>query len=48
MFYHGYISGEKNEKSADVDKLAQATDKIIDHCIDNPADPLLTAFSSNR
>ncbi|MGH6932485.1 MAG: HdeA/HdeB family chaperone, partial [Dongiaceae bacterium] len=45
MFYHGYVSGQKSETVADVDKLAQATDKIVDQCIDKPAEPLLTVFS---
>ena len=48
MFYHGYISGQKSEKVANVDNLAQATDKIVDQCIDHPADPLMTAFAANR
>ena len=48
MFYHGYISGQKSETVADVDKLAQATDKVVDQCISKPDEALLTAFSSNR
>jgi hypothetical protein len=48
MFYHGYISGQKNETVVNVDKLAQATDKVMDYCIDKPADTLLKSFMSSR
>lgn len=48
MFYHGYISGQRNETVADVDKLAQATDKVMDYCIDKPSDTLIKAFASSR
>jgi hypothetical protein len=34
VFYHGYISGQKSETVVNVDKLAQATDKVMDYCID--------------
>jgi HdeA/HdeB family len=48
MFYHGYISGQKNETVVNVDKLAQATDKVMDYCIDKPADTLMKSFISSR
>ncbi len=48
MFYHGYVSGQKNETVVNVDMLAQATDKVMDYCIDKPADTLMKSFMSSR
>jgi len=48
IYFHGYISGTKNEKIFDADELAEATDKIADYCIDNPSEKLLKAFETIR
>lgn len=48
LFYHGYISGQKGEVSVNIDKLAQATDRILDRCISKPSETLLTTFSASR
>ncbi len=48
MFFHGYISGKNSELTADVPALSKITDKVIDHCIDNPNDALLSVFEKYR
>lgn len=48
LFFHGFISGKKNEMIFKPDVLAEATDRIIDGCIDNPDTSLLEMFEKNR
>lgn len=48
LFFHGYLSGLKKEGVVSVNALATSTDTILDHCIDHPADSLLTAFNDAR
>ena len=48
MFLHGYISGKKSELTVDVPALSEVSDKVIDHCIDNPNDVLLSVFEQYR
>lgn len=48
LFYHGYLSGLKQEAVVSVNSLASSTDSVLDHCIDHPADSLLTAFNEAR
>jgi len=40
-FLHGYIAGKKGQKVIDVSKLAEATDKLIEDCLDHPKDKAL-------
>ncbi len=47
-YYHGFISGKKNESIVDVARLGNVSDRVIDHCIDNPNDSLLTVFEQYR
>ncbi|MGH8069305.1 MAG: HdeA/HdeB family chaperone [Candidatus Entotheonellia bacterium] len=47
-FYHGIITGVNKEMSVNVPALAETTDKVIDHCIDNPKDILLKVFQDER
>jgi len=35
-FLHGYIAGQKGQKVIDITKLSEATDKLIDDCLDHP------------
>ena len=35
-FIHGYLLGKKGATSFNLETLAAATDKFIDHCLDNP------------
>ena len=48
LFFHGYISGKKGELIANVPALRDVSDKVIDHCIDNPNDFLLSVFEQYR
>ena len=48
MFFHGYISGQKSELTVDVPALSKISDQVIDHCIDNPNDSLLSLFEQYR
>jgi hypothetical protein len=48
VFFHGYMSGKKSELTVDVPALSEVSDKVIDHCIDNPNDFLLTVFEEYR
>ena len=48
IFYHGFMSGMKNDTIFNGPELAEATDQIIDHCIDNPNDGLLKVFQAKR
>ena len=43
-FFHGFISGKKNELMVDVDKLSDISDKVVDRCIGRPNDSLLSLF----
>jgi hypothetical protein len=48
VYLHGFINGTKNEMTFDGPALKAATEKIFDHCIDNPSDNLLKVFQENR
>jgi hypothetical protein len=45
LFLHGYASGKAGATAISIPSLTEATDKIREHCIDNPADKLLDVFS---
>ncbi len=47
-YYQGFMSGKQNELMVDVEKLGEVSEKVIDHCIDNPDDSLLTIFEQYR
>lgn len=48
LYYHGFISGRLNQMELPTDVMAAATDRIIDHCIDKPADKVLAVFEQAR
>jgi hypothetical protein len=48
MFFHGYMSGQKADLVANIDTLADVTDKVIDECIDNPDAKLMNMFKKYR
>ena len=48
IFMHGFMSGKKNELLFDGPTLTAATDVVIDHCINNPDDKLMSAFEIAR
>ena len=40
-FLHGYVAGKKGQMDIDVSKLSEATDKLMDDCLDHPKDKAL-------
>ncbi len=48
VYFHGFVSGKNNQLTVDVVKLEDISDKVIDHCIDNPNDSLLKIFERYR
>ena len=48
VFFHGFVSGKENVVEFDAPALGEATGKILDHCIGNPDDSLLSAFETVR
>lgn len=48
IYFHGFISGKKGETLFDGPVLREATDKIMDFCIDSPSATLMEAFEKNR
>lgn len=48
IYFHGFMSGKKNETHFDGPALSEATDKIADYCIDNPSETLLKSFETIR
>jgi hypothetical protein len=48
LYYHGFISGRQNLLLLPAEQLAEATDRIIDRCIDKPNDKVLTVFEQVR
>ena len=48
LFFHGFMSGKKNEMIFKADALAEATDRIIDGCIDSPDTSLFEMFEKYR
>lgn len=48
LYLHGYVSGKKGQTLLPAQQLAQTTDKVIDQCIERPADKLLPLFEKVR
>ena len=48
IFFHGMMSGKNNEMTFDGLALSEVTDKVLDHCIDNPKDMLISVFEKYR
>lgn len=48
LYLHGFVSGRKGQLKLATSDLAEATDRIVDHCIDHPADKLLAVFERFR
>jgi hypothetical protein len=44
-YYHGYLDGKANATTLDVNAKAALTDKVMEHCVSNPNDTLLSVFS---
>lgn len=45
---HAFINGRNNNTTLDAPALAEATNTIVDTCIDNPDSALLGVFEQNR
>jgi len=48
VFFHGFLSGKKGEMIYKDQELTEATDKILEHCVDNPAVSVLSVFEKFR
>jgi hypothetical protein len=48
LYLHGFVSGKKGQTLLPAERLAQSTDKVIDQCIERPADKLLPLFEKAR
>jgi hypothetical protein len=48
LYYHGFVSGRQNLLLLPAEQLAEATDRIIDRCIDRPNDKVLAVFEQVR
>ena len=48
LYMHGFVSGKNGQMVLPVQQLAEATDRIVDHCIDRPGDKLLSVFERVR
>jgi HdeA/HdeB family len=48
IFMHGFMSGKQDAIKFDGPKLTEATEAILDACIDNPSEPLLSVFERVR
>jgi hypothetical protein len=48
IFFHGYMSGKQSDLTADVDVLGEISNQVIDYCIDNPDDTLMSVFNRYR
>jgi hypothetical protein len=48
IYFHGYKSGQAGVTMFDAPALLEATEAVMDFCIDNPSATLLEAFDENR
>ena len=48
ILVHGYVSGQMSDSIIDGPMLAEATDNIMDTCINNPDSQLLSVFETYR
>jgi len=48
VFFHGLISGRQGEMIFKAEALAEATDRVLDQCIDSPDETLLSVFEKAR
>ena len=48
IYFHGFKSGQDGDMMFDGPVLREATNEIMDWCIDNPAESLMKAFEEKR
>lgn len=48
VFFHGLISGRQGTMVFQAQPLAEATDRVLEQCIDSPDETLLAVFEKAR
>jgi hypothetical protein len=48
IFFHGYMSAQKDDLVVNTSALANISDQIIDECINNPDTQLLNLFQKHK
>lgn len=48
LYLHGFVSGRLNQQLLPVKDLSEATDALIDRCIDKPAEKALAVLEQVR
>ncbi|MCU0921703.1 MAG: HdeA family protein [Burkholderiaceae bacterium] len=48
IYLHGFVSGRKGLTQFPAQDLAEATDRVVEQCIDKPGDKLLAVFERVR
>jgi hypothetical protein len=48
IYFHGYVSGKRGQTKLSPQDLSEATDRIVDQCIDKPGEKLLAVFERAR
>jgi len=48
IYFHGFLSGARDERMFKGPILQAATEAVFDHCIDNPSSTLMKAFEAQR
>lgn len=48
VFMYGYLNGVKGDLTINGPELADASEKILDACIDSPDSTILSVFEANR
>lgn len=48
VYFHGFLSGAKNERVFDGPRLRAVTESVFDTCIDNPSSTLMTVLETQR
>jgi hypothetical protein len=48
LYLHGFVSGRANQLLLPVKELAEATDRLIDGCIDKPSAKVLSVLEQLR
>ena len=48
LYLQGFVSGRLNQQLLPVNELAQATDRLIDQCIDKPSGKVLALLEQIR
>lgn len=44
VFFHGMMIGKNGSTVLDAQTLSNTTDKVLEHCVNNPQDKLISVF----